>query len=277
MARYSRPPTVGPRFKHYALTSSVESQWGAARRADRKERRPTGKRARGRRPMREKERLVLSGGPRPSGPLRSLRTEEVGRCPRKGRWWRGLKRSRRGAVAVGGAPVRQRWHGAPGRGEGRGTSSAVLGVPAVCCEAVPGPAGGSPHAQPLTALPPLPGECSAPGSGTEGAVPAAPSATVRLLARRRAAPLSSGQLWAPQSSDTPRFGSPGPCSRGLTRALPSRPGSSVCVSPSQGFLSGMLPLRAPPEDSGSAGSLLCPQRCAAVRSCREGLCRRCAL
>lgn len=52
--------------------------------------------------MREKERLVLSRGPRPSGPLRSLRTEEVGRCPRKGRWWRGLKRSRRGAVAVGG-------------------------------------------------------------------------------------------------------------------------------------------------------------------------------
>lgn len=196
MARYSRPPTVGPRFKHYALTSSVESQWGAARRADRKERRPTGKRARGRRPMREKERLVLSRGPRPSGPLRSLRTEEVGRCPRKGRWWRGLKRSRRGAVAVGGAPVRQRWHGAPGRGEGRGTSSAVLGVPAVCCEAVPGPAGGSPHAQPLTAFPPLPGECSAPGSGTEGAVPVAPSATVRLLARRRAAPLSSGHFRA---------------------------------------------------------------------------------
>lgn len=48
----------------------------------------------------------------------------------------------------------------------------VLGVPAVPCEAVPGPR--SPRAQPLPAFPP--GEGSAPGCGAEGAVPGGPSA-----------------------------------------------------------------------------------------------------
>lgn len=116
VARYSRPPTVGPRFKHYALTSSAESQWGAARRVDRKERRPTRKRTHGRRPMKEKEGLALASRPSSSVPLRSLRAEEVGRCPRKGRWRQGSRRSRRsrrGAAAVGGFRC-GRGGGAPG-------------------------------------------------------------------------------------------------------------------------------------------------------------------
>lgn len=137
----------------------------------------------------------------------------------------------------------------------------VLGVPAVPCEVVPGPR--SPRTQPLPAFPP--GEGSAPGCGAEGAVPGGPSAA-------RCAP--------PQGVE-PRPSAPGGSERAVARRARGwdtrRFGSSACVCPPRGFLSAVLPLRAPPEDSKSAGSLLCPQRCAAVRRCYERRCGRCAL